>query len=79
MIVGEFDATAKYREQQRLGTRTMQQKVQDERERDKALECCGVHHIVHFTYADVCNKYRLRNKLEKVGVPHARQGLALVG
>ena len=69
VIVGEFDGIAKYREQQMLGTRTMQQKVQDERERDKALERCGVHHIVHFTYADVCNKYRLRNKLEKVGVP----------
>jgi len=69
-IVGEFDGMEKYVNPQMVGSKTIEQRVLAERERDEALRRCGVSQIVHFSYNDVMHPDQLRRKLEQAGVPY---------
>ncbi len=69
-IVGEFDGMEKYVNPQMVGSKTIEQRVLAERERDEALRRCGVSQIVHFSYNAVMHPDQLRRKLEQAGVPY---------
>lgn len=71
MIVGEYDGMAKYHDPAMAGTQTIEQRVQAERERDAALQRCGVARVVHFSFHDVHQIAPLHRMLMDAGVPLA--------
>ncbi|OXN00329.1 CTP synthase [Bifidobacterium vansinderenii] len=71
LIVGEFDGTRKYVDPTMTSRRTIQEIVDDERERQRCLERQGIR-IIRMYYDDLNNPNRLAQRLDAAGVP--RQG-----
>ncbi|RSX50962.1 CTP synthase (UTP-ammonia lyase) [Bifidobacterium callimiconis] len=71
LIVGEFDGTRKYVDPSMTSRRTIQEVVDDERERQRCLERQGIC-MIRMYYDDLNNPSRLIQRLDAVGVPSQR-------